>query len=85
MLSITVFTKPNCPQCTATTKHLDRLVKKGLLPHYATQPINAEVLQNAAEAGITSAPIVFVERGLSDEMWGGYRPDSIDALAKEDA
>lgn len=68
-----VYTKPGCPACTATIKHLE----KREIP-YTTLPIDAEVLRQAAAAGITAAPIVLVE---GKAVWGGYRPDAIDRLA----
>lgn len=68
-----VYTKPNCPQCGATIRHLEKL---GIA--YDTEPINDDVLKQAAAAGITSAPIVLVE---GKAVWGGYRPDAIDRLA----
>jgi glutaredoxin-like protein NrdH len=68
-----VYTKPNCPACTATIRHLE---KRGIA--YDTEPINDDVLKQAAAAGIASAPIVLVE---GKAVWGGYRPDAIDRLA----
>lgn len=68
-----VYTKPNCPQCTATIRHLERI---GIA--YDTAPIDDDVLKQAAAAGISAAPIVLVE---GKAVWGGYRPDAIDRLA----
>ena len=68
-----VYTKPNCPACSMTIRHLE---KRGIA--YEALPINDEVLKQATEAGITAAPIVLVE---GKALWGGYRPDAIDRLA----
>lgn len=43
--------------------------------------MNDAVLEVATIAGITAAPIVRVDNGGGNATyWGGYRPDSIDAL-----
>ena len=68
-----VFTKPNCPACTMTIRHLER---RGIA--YETAPLDDDALKQATDAGITAAPVVLVE---GKAAWGGYRPDAIDALA----
>jgi glutaredoxin-like protein NrdH len=70
-MTITVYSKPACPQCTATKKHLE---KRGL--EYSEGDMN-QIHMSARARGITAAPVVVVD---GDEMWGGYRPDRIDAL-----
>jgi len=68
-----VYTKPNCPACTATKRHL---ALRGIC--YTEEPLEGDVLQQAISAGITAAPVVLVE---GRALWGGYRPDEIDRLA----
>lgn len=78
MMTVTVYTKPACPACDTTKRHLGKLG----IP-FSTAPITPEVIDHLDASDITSAPIVHVERGLSDEMWGGYRPDRIERLVAE--
>ena len=65
-----VYTKPNCPACSMTIRHLE---KRGI--DYATGPI-ADIHDLATKQGIMAAPVVVA----GEQMWGGYRPDRIDAL-----
>jgi len=65
-----VYTKPNCPACSMTIRHLK---KRGI--EYAIGPIDY-IRDHAAEQGIMAAPVVVA----GEQMWGGYRPDRIDAL-----
>lgn len=69
-----VYTKPGCPACTMTVRHLER---RGI--PFEVLPLNAEILKQAADAGITAAPVVLVE---GKALWGGYRPDAIDEFAR---
>lgn len=71
-MTVTVYTKPLCPQCNATKKHLTKL---GI--EVNELPIDEAVLLRATAAGILSAPIV---EAIGHAPWGGYRPDRIDAL-----
>ncbi len=71
--TVTVYTKPDCPQCTATKKALK---KHGV--EFDELPIDDDVLNRAQLAGITSAPIV---EAIGHAPWGGFRPDKIKSLA----
>ena len=72
---ITVYSKPNCQQCTATYRKLKAL---GL-------PFNSfDVTEDAAAAafvqalGYSQAPVVVVREGEDQHMkehWSGFRPD----------
>lgn len=74
---VTVYTKPVCPQCTATKAQLDKL---GLA--YTVEEITDEVREAALALDITSVPIVCASvDGVEVEPWGGFRPDRIKALA----
>lgn len=74
-VSVIVYTKPNCVQCTATFKKLDEL---GI--DYATVDLTEdnEALERLKERGYLQAPVV--ETG--DSIWSGYRPDRVKALAR---
>ena len=73
MRKITVYTKTNCVQCTATKRWLDRRQ----VP-YEEAPVDGSpaILEEAQQAGIGQAPIV----RLSDQneqtlaIWGGFNP-----------
>lgn len=79
-LSITVYSKPSCVQCDATKKKLKALG----LPFREldlTLPEQEAMLARAKELGHLSAPFVIVNRPGSDDLWSGYRPDLLEALA----
>lgn len=72
-MSITVYTKPNCVQCSATQRAMD---KQGLDYNTVdlTQDVNA--LNHVKELGFSQAPVVLA----GEEAWSGFRPDKIKAL-----
>ena len=72
-MTVTVYTKPGCVQCTATVR---RLRAKGIeyVPKDITDPVNLEA---AKALGHMEAPVVDVD----GESWSGYQPDRIDELA----
>lgn len=74
LMSITVYSKPRCPQCTATYRAMDKL---GI--SYETVDIteDAEALEFILGLGHKQAPVVVTET----DNWSGFRPDSIKALA----
>lgn len=69
-MTVDLYTKPNCPACTLTKRQLD---KREII--HNEHDIET-ILDEAKARGITSAPIVVV----GEQMWGGFRPDRIDAL-----
>ena len=73
-MAITVYSKPNCVQCSATYRALDRA---GL--SYSTVDISAdaEALARVKSLGYAQAPVVMV----GADHWSGFRPDKIKALA----
>lgn len=75
-MSITLYTKPNCVQCNATKRALD---KHGL--EYETIDLSEDVnaLDYIKGMGFQQAPVVLA----GDESWSGFRPDKIKALASE--
>lgn len=81
MFTVTVYSKPNCVQCTATYRALD---KHGISYEVIdiTTPAAAEMLRYATEdLGYQQAPIVIVD-GDDENHWAGFRPDKIKALAQ---
>ncbi len=87
-MTVTVFTKPSCVQCTATYRALDK-------EHidYETRDVSTDdkALEQVKKLGYLQAPVVVIN-GLDglDELdpdsnpedhWSGFRPDKISALA----
>lgn len=83
-MSITVYTKPNCPQCVFTKRELDKLEDAEGNPlnlEYTTIDITEDAEARAYvmdELGYLQAPVVVVD---ADNHWSGFSPDKIKALA----
>lgn len=73
-MSITVYSKPACVQCTATTRALDR---KGLAYSIVDISQDAEAYARVTALGYRQVPVVVA----GDAHWAGFRPDMIGALA----
>lgn len=74
VMSITVYSKPACVQCTATTRALDR---KGL--DYTVVDISEDADAYATVQGMGYRQVPVVVAG--DQHWAGFRPDMIGSLA----
>lgn len=72
-MSIVVYSKPACVQCTATTRALDA---KGLGYELVDLTQDDEAMQLVASLGYRQAPVVVAD----DQHWAGFRPDMIAAL-----
>ena len=71
---LTVYTLPNCVQCTMTQRALDAAG----LPYTVIDLENDERAVNLVkELGHTSAPVVITQTA----SWSGFRPDKIAAVA----
>lgn len=73
---ITVYSKPNCPQCTATQRKL-----KSLNATYESIDVtqDSEALSFIRLLGYSQAPVVVVRdtQGNVTKHWSGFRPDMI--------
>lgn len=73
---VTVYSKPNCPQCTATYRKLE-----GLSAEYASVDMSQdpEALSFVRSLGYSQAPVVVVRdaQGSVIRHWSGFRPDMI--------
>lgn len=78
MNTITVYTKPNCVQCNATFKALD---KAGLSYEKIDLTEDDEARDYVMALGYLQAPVVIA----GDEHWAGFRPDRIKALSSHTA
>ena len=70
---ITIYSKPNCQQCTATYRKLKSLD----LPHESVDVTeDADALAFIRALGYQQAPVVVVREGEEiKEHWSGFRPD----------
>lgn len=79
-MSITVYSKPRCPQCDATYRALD---KQGISYEKIDVTQDAGSLAFIKGLGYQQAPVVAVKGsdGAILETWGGFRPDRIKKAA----
>ncbi len=73
-MSITVYSKPACVQCTATTRALDA---KGIPYDIVDLTEDDSAMTRVTELGYRQAPVVVA----GSEHWSGFRPDMIAQLA----
>lgn len=73
-MTVTVYSKPSCVQCTRTYKVLD---KKGIAYTSVDIMQDAEALERIKTLGYQQAPVVVTDI----DHWSGFRPDKIDELA----
>ena len=73
--AVTVYTKPNCPQCTMTKKQLERLGIEHQTIDVTTDP---EAHAYVTGLGYQQAPVVVV--GDGERHWGGFSPDKLKGL-----
>lgn len=71
---ITVYSKPACVQCTATTRALDA---RGLSYDLIDLTEDAQAMERVMALGYRQAPVVVA----GDAHWAGFRPDMIGRLA----
>lgn len=72
-MAITVYSKPNCVQCSATYRALDRA---GLSYSTVDISVDAEALEQVKSLGYAQAPVVIA----GGDHWSGFRPDKIKGL-----
>lgn len=73
-MTITVYSKPACVQCTATTRALDA---RGLDYRLIDLTEDDAAMDLVTSLGYRQAPVVIA----GDAHWAGFRPDKIGALA----
>ncbi|MCT4610961.1 MAG: glutaredoxin-like protein NrdH [Pelagimonas sp.] len=73
-MSITVYSKPACVQCTATTRALDA---KGINYNVIDLTQDDDAMNTVTELGYRQAPVVIAD----GDHWSGFRPDMIARLA----
>ncbi|WP_347139076.1 glutaredoxin-like protein NrdH [Paracoccus sp. SSK6] len=73
-MTITVYSKPACVQCTATTRALDA---RGLSYDVIDLTEDEAAMERVTALGYRQAPVVIA----GDAHWAGFRPDMIGRLA----
>ena len=73
-MAITIYSKPNCVQCTATYRAMD---KAGLSYETVDISLDAQALEQVKSLGYAQAPVVVA----GEDHWYGFRPDKIKTLA----
>lgn len=82
-LKITLYSKPNCVQCTATKRALD---KAGLSYETIDVSVDDAALERIKAMGFQQAPVVELDETVIDSQergdgvahvssWSGFRPD----------
>lgn len=73
-MTITVYSKPACVQCTATTRALDR---QGVPYEIIDISTDADAYALVQGLGYRQVPVVVT----GETHWSGFRPDMIGSLA----
>jgi glutaredoxin-like protein NrdH len=73
-MSVTVYSKPACPQCRATYRALDRAGVDYRIVDLTTDPA---ALDRVVALGHRQAPVVVTDT----DHWSGFRPEKIAGLA----
>lgn len=73
-MTISVYSKPSCVQCTATYRALD---KQGIEYEVFDVSVDEKALNAVKELGYMQAPVVITD----NDHWAGFRPDKISELA----
>lgn len=75
-MSITVYSKPACVQCTATYRALDQ---RGIAYNVVDISQDAEALAMVRGLGYLQVPVIMT----AIDHWSGFRPDKINMLMRE--
>lgn len=73
-MTVTVYSKPACVQCTATTRALDR---QGIEYKLIDISADTQAFDLVQGMGYRQVPVVVA----GETHWVGFRPDMIGALA----
>lgn len=74
-MTVTVYTKAGCVQCTATCKAMDKSGVAYQVVDITTDPAAHDYVQ---ALGYLQAPVVVTDT----DHWAGFRPDRITALSQ---
>ncbi len=73
MSNVTVYSKPNCPQCTQTKKKLEQ---KGIAFEVIDISQDKQAAQTVTDLGYRQVPVVV----SGEKHWSGFRPDLLGGL-----
>ena len=73
MSNVTVYSKPNCPQCTQTKKKVEQ---KGIAFEVIDISQDKNAAQTVTDLGYRQVPVVV----SGEKHWSGFRPDLLSAL-----
>lgn len=73
MSNVTVYSNPNCPQCTQTKKKLEQ---KGIAFEVIDISQDKNAAQTVTDLGYRQVPVVV----SGEKHWSGFRPDLLSAL-----
>jgi len=76
IMSIIIYSKPDCVQCNATYRALD---KKGIAYQVIDLTQDSQALSHVRAMGYQQVPVIIA----GDEHWSGFRPDKISALHQQ--
>ena len=71
---IIIYSKPDCVQCNATYRALDR---QGIDYRVVDLTQDQQALNHVKSLGYQQVPVIIA----GDDHWSGFRPDKIGALA----
>jgi glutaredoxin-like protein NrdH len=74
-MSVTVYGKPRCPQCSASER---KLVKDGIAHTKIDVSQDAEAFEYVKTLGYNQVPVTVNDE--TGEHWYGFQPDKLDAL-----
>ncbi len=74
IMTVTVYSKPACVQCNATTRALER---QGITYTLVDISEDAEAYDLVTGLGYRQVPVVIA----GEQHWAGFRPDLIGGLA----
>lgn len=74
-MTVTVYSKPSCVQCSSSYRALD---SKGIDYEVVDMSQDADALERVKALGYLQAPVVITD----EDHWSGFRPDKIAELAK---
>lgn len=72
---VTVYSKPNCVQCDATKRLMDKL---NIAYDTVDITVDTEAFDKIVGMGFMAAPVVITD----DDSWSGFNPDKINRLAE---
>lgn len=72
-MSIIIYSKPDCVQCNATYRALDR---QGIAYQVIDLTLDEAALNHVKTLGYQQVPVIIA----GEDHWSGFRPDKINAL-----